>query len=46
MIQPKIIEFLQQISKHNYDVMIAAMIPQGKLGVIAPFTNDAARLGL
>ncbi|MCI0604871.1 VWA domain-containing protein [bacterium] len=45
LIQPKIIEFLQQISKHNYDVMIAAMIPQGRLGVIAPFTNDAARLG-
>lgn len=37
-------EFLDQISKLNWEVMLVAYLPSGKLGVISPFTHDFVRI--
>ncbi|HEY7160532.1 MAG TPA: VWA domain-containing protein [Acidobacteriota bacterium] len=36
--------FLDQISKLNWEVMLVAYLPSGKLGVISPFTHDFVRI--
>lgn len=43
-IRPKTDEFLDQISKLNWEVMLVAYLPSGKLGVINPFTHDFVRI--
>ncbi len=37
-------EFLDQISKLNWEVMLVAYLPSGKLGVISRFTRDFVRI--
>jgi VWFA-related protein len=39
-IRPSIQSFLNQIKPHNWEVMIAALTPAGKMGIVAPFTKD------
>ena len=39
-IRPQIQEFLTQIKERNWEVMIAALTPKGKMGIVAPFTRD------
>ena len=43
-IRPKTDEFLDQISKLNWEIMLVAYLPSGKLGVISPFTHDFVRI--
>jgi VWFA-related protein len=43
-IRPKMDEFLDQTSKLNWEVMLVAYLPSGKLGVISPFTSDFVRI--
>jgi VWFA-related protein len=43
-VRPKMDEFLDQISKLNWEIMLVAYLPSGKLGVISPFTHDFARI--
>ncbi len=43
-IRPKMDEFLDQISKLNWEVMLVAYLPSGKLGVISPYTRDFVRI--
>jgi VWFA-related protein len=43
-IRPNMDEFLDQISKLNWEVMLVAYLPSGKLGVISPFTHDFVRI--
>ena len=43
-IRPRMDEFLDQISKLNWEVMLVAYLPSGKLGVISPFTHDFVRI--
>lgn len=44
LIKPKAKEFLKQLSDRNNEVMLAAMVPSAKLGVVAPFTKDIQRV--
>ncbi len=39
-VRPRVQQFLDQISTKNWEVMLAALLPNGKLGIIAPFTKD------
>ena len=43
-VRPKMDEFLDQIAKSNWEIMLVAYLPSGKLGVISPFTHDFARI--
>jgi VWFA-related protein len=43
-VRPKMDEFLDQISKLNWELMLVAYLPSGKLGVISPFTHDFVRI--
>lgn len=43
-IRPKMDEFLDQIAKLNWEIMLVAYLPSGKLGVISPFTHDFVRI--
>src|SRR5262245_26328865 len=43
-VRPKMDEFLDQIAKLNWEVMLVAYLPSGKLGVISPFTRDFVRI--
>jgi VWFA-related protein len=43
-VRPNMDEFLDQISKLNWEVMLVAYLPSGKLGVISPFTHDFVRI--
>lgn len=43
-VRPKMLQFLDQISGHNWEVLLAALLPNGKLGLISPFTNDFDRI--
>lgn len=38
--RPRLQEFLDQVAAKKWDVMLAALMPNGKLGIIAPFTKD------
>ncbi|HSE40169.1 MAG TPA: hypothetical protein VLH08_05340, partial [Acidobacteriota bacterium] len=44
-IRPRMDEFLDQLSKANWDVMLVAYLASGKLGVVSPFTRDYVRIG-
>lgn len=39
-ILPYLQEFLTEIKGHNWEAMIAALTPKGKMGIVAPFTSD------
>jgi len=39
-VRPRIQQFLDQIATKNWEVMLAALLPNGKLGIISPFTKD------
>jgi VWFA-related protein len=39
-IRPRIQQFLDQLNTKNWEVMLVALMPNGKLGIIAPFTKD------
>jgi VWFA-related protein len=43
-IRPHISEFLDSISNGSYEVMLAALMPTGKLGIVSHFTNDINRI--
>jgi VWFA-related protein len=43
-VRPRMDEFLDQVSKLNWEVMLVAYLPSGKLGVISPFTHDFVRI--
>lgn len=44
MIQPKLIDFLHKIRGTTWEVMLAAFLPNGRLGIIVPFTKDTSRI--
>jgi VWFA-related protein len=39
-VRPRVQQFLDQIATKNWEVMLAALLPNGKLGIISPFTKD------
>lgn len=39
-VQPRLREFLNQVKAMKYEVMLAALLANGKLGIISPFTSD------
>lgn len=39
-IKPKMQEFMNQLKDRDAEVMVAALTPAGKLGIIAPFTKN------
>jgi VWFA-related protein len=43
-IRPHLVEFVNSISKGGHEVMLAALMPNGRLGIIAPFTKDLNRV--
>ena len=43
-LRPKMGEFLDQLSKGNWEVMLVAYLASGKLGVVSPFTRDFVRI--
>lgn len=45
LIKPKMQEFIEQLKQRDSEIMVAALMPTGKLGIIAPFTRnlDAVR---
>jgi VWFA-related protein len=45
-IKPGLKQFLSDISKRNAEVMLAGLMPNHKLGIIAPFTKDFNRLNV
>jgi len=42
-IQPKLVEFLDQVSANRFELMIAGVTAQGKLGVMQQFSDDTNR---
>lgn len=40
LIKPKMQEFIDQLKQRKSEIMVAALMPTGKLGVIAPFTRN------
>jgi len=43
-IKPHLLEFMNSISTGGHEVMLAALMPTGRLGIIAPFTKDLVRI--
>lgn len=43
-IRPHLMDFLNSISTGGHEVMLAALMPNGRLGIIAPFTKDLNRI--
>ncbi|MCI0414370.1 VWA domain-containing protein [bacterium] len=43
-IKPHLLEFVNSISNGSHEVMLVALMPNGKLGVVAPFTKDLVRI--
>jgi VWFA-related protein len=43
-LRPRMDEFLDQIAKGNWEVMLVAYLTSGKLGVVSPFTRDFVRI--
>ena len=43
-IRPHLASFLDSISHGNHEVMLAALMPNGKMGIVAPFTRDLNRI--
>jgi VWFA-related protein len=39
-IRPKMQEFVDQLKERDAEIMVAALMPTGKLGIIAPFTRN------
>lgn len=39
-VQPKLVEFLDQVSSNGFELMIAGVTAQGKLGVMQQFSRD------
>lgn len=44
LIRPKMQEFVDQLKNRDAELMVAALTPKGKLGIIAPFTNNFAAI--
>ena len=40
LIRPKMQEFVDQLKDRDAEIMVAALTPAGKLGIIAPFTKN------
>ncbi|HEY7162170.1 MAG TPA: VWA domain-containing protein [Acidobacteriota bacterium] len=43
-IKPGLMQFLDDLSKRNTEVMVAGLLPTGKLGIFAPFTKEFGKL--
>jgi VWFA-related protein len=43
-IRPHLVEFVSSISNGGHEVMLAALLPNGKLGIVCPFTRDLNRV--
>jgi VWFA-related protein len=43
-IRPRITEFVNQLPGKNWELMLAALTAQGKLGIIAPFTSNVSAI--
>lgn len=43
-VKPALQTFVDDVAAKNRELMLAALMPNGKLGVIAPFTKDVAQL--
>lgn len=43
-IKPGLMQFINDLSKRNTEVMVAGLLPTGKLGIFAPFTKDFGKL--
>ncbi len=43
-VRPHIVEFINSISSGGHEVMLAALMPNGRLGIVAPFTKDLNRI--
>lgn len=43
-IKPKLVEFLDQLSPLSYEIMVFALLPNGKLGVVRPYTRNTVQV--
>jgi VWFA-related protein len=43
-IRPHLMDFINSISNGGHEVMLAALLPNGKLGIVSPFTKDLNRV--
>jgi VWFA-related protein len=43
-IKPGLKQFLDDLSRRNTEVMVAGLLPTGKLGIFAPFTKEFGKL--
>ncbi len=43
-IRPHLSEFINSLSGGGHEVMLAALLPNGKMGVVSPFTKDLNRI--
>jgi VWFA-related protein len=41
LIRSRLFEFLDQMSPYSYEVMVVALVPDGKIGVVSPFTRNS-----
>ena len=43
-IKPHLADFVRSLSNGGHEVMLAALMPNGKLGIVSPFTTDLNRI--
>jgi len=43
-IRPHLNEFINSISNGGHEVMLAALMPNGRMGIVSPFTKDLNRI--
>jgi VWFA-related protein len=43
-IKPGLMQFIDDLSKRNTEVMVAGLLPTGKLGIFAPFTKEFGKI--
>ena len=41
LIRSRLFEFLDQMAPYSYEVMVVALVPVGKIGVVSPFTRNS-----
>jgi VWFA-related protein len=41
LIRSRLFEFLDQMAPYSYEVMVVALVPDGKIGVVTPFTRNS-----
>ncbi|MCI0414374.1 VWA domain-containing protein [bacterium] len=41
LIRSRLFDFLDQMAPYSYEVMVVALVPDGKLGVVCPYTRNS-----